>query len=104
MAHQVFGDPITVSTTAQSLTALLGINDITFGPLTIRAETSAKGQAGRIWIGRSAALNSAGSHALGYLDAGDAIGIDQLGSTHTDAVWVCGTNAGDKAYVFGVSY
>jgi hypothetical protein len=104
LAHQPFGNRVSVSTQAQDLNALLSQSDTIFGPMTIRAETTAKGQLGRIYVGISSSLTSAGVNAVGYLDPGDAIWFDQIGSTHTNAIFLVAENLNDKAYIIGITY
>jgi hypothetical protein len=103
LAHQPFGGPVVIKATATPLHTLLGLSDTTFGPLVIRAETTAKGQAGRIYVGTSTAVTAAGANAVGYLDPGEWLSLDQLGNTHTNALFLVGT-LNDKAYVLGITY
>lgn len=103
MAHQPFGGPVAIPATALPLHTLLGQADTTFGPLAIRAETTAKGQAARVYVGVSSGVTAAGLNAVGYLDPGEWLSLDQLGNTHTNALFLVGS-AGDKAYVLGITY
>jgi hypothetical protein len=104
MAHEIYGDPVTIPAVAQPLHTLLGIPDQAFGSCGIRAETAAQQQQGRIYIGKDANVTAAGAHAVGFIDPGEAAAIPpMLGNCHLSQVYLVGT-AGDTAYVWGVTY
>ena len=79
---------------------LLGIENLSFGELAIRADTE---NTGRIWVGHSSAL-SATQNQVGFVDAGESLDLSLLTRMRLESVWLLATDAEDVAYVMGVSY
>ncbi len=104
MAHQPFGKRFAVAGVPKTLTELLELpRSTTFGPLALRAESVALGQAGRIYLGTVPTVTAAGVDACGYLDPGDSLTIDQgLGSCSTDLIWLVGI-PGDVIYPMAIT-
>jgi hypothetical protein len=97
MAAAPLGGPVTISATAQSLLALLGLPLASrfYAELTVRASDS---NAGRVWIGPST-VTSAGVNAYGFLLPAEALAVD-LASMHSSLgdLYLVGT-ASDTCYV-----
>lgn len=99
MAMTLDGGEAAVSTSAQTLTTLLGLSaPFHFSHLTIRA---AKNAVGTIYFGKTNVTGAA--NRCGYIDAGEAIFFGLDGAfTNTDQIWVVGTNAGDRVHILNM--
>lgn len=69
---QVLGGPIAVTTTAASLSSLLGLANTHFSGLVLRA---ADGNTATVWIGKSNLTAATNQH--GYLDAREALSVGE---------------------------
>lgn len=100
MAGELFGDPITITGTPTSLSALLGLPaGKWFCELNIRAGSS---NAGTIWVGKSNL--TATTHQLGYIDKREAMDVSlHQAFFRVDDIFLVASSPGDIAYVIGVS-
>jgi len=97
---EIFGDPVQVTSAAQSLTVMLGYSvPLEYGAvILIRALPE---NAGRVWISRPARPGEnpkAEYHTIGFLDSGEAYGADAHGLS-TDDFYLYGTHPGDGVTV-----
>lgn len=98
MAAQVFGGPVTITTSALNLTTSLSLSPrIFYNHLVVRADSS---NAGTVWFGKSGV--TAIANQVGFLEPGDAVAVDLVGAfINTDEIYFVGTS-NDKIYVLGV--
>ena len=98
MAAKLYGGPITITVTAQSMTTGLSLSPrLSMSTFALRAD---KANVGDVWVGKSNVTIT--TNQLGYLRPGEALTIDLNGKyINTDDIFFIGTNA-DKVYVLNI--
>lgn len=96
MGATVFGDKVSVTGTATSLTTLLGLTERKYlGEVAIRAATA---NGGTVYFGKSNLTTS--THQLGFLVAGDAISVSITNAlASTDEFYLIASVPGDIVHV-----
>lgn len=84
MGAEIFGGEVTVTSTAQNLSTLLGLGEKKFlSTLVIRADTA---NTADIFYGKGNVTTSA--NRLGFLQAGEALTVDIHSFTNTDELYL----------------
>lgn len=97
MACEVFGDQVTVTSTAQNLTTLLGLATRKFySTLVLRAAVANTADIG---IGKSDVTTT--TNQLGFLQAGEALTVDIQGFISTDDLYLIAASS-QTAHIMGV--
>ncbi len=98
MGAALLGGPLTITSTAQKLTTLLGYAEKKFlANLLLRA---AEGNSDAVWFGKSNVTPT--TNQMGYIKASEGLAIDLSAFTNTDELYLVAAST-QIVYATGVS-